>query len=105
MANEKSWRAVAIIADLENKDAIQVIVEGIPIAIFKVLNKYFATSNICTHAHAQLCDGYVEGEEVECPLHSGRFHIPTGKALGPPVTENLKTYPVQIEGNNILIGF
>jgi 3-phenylpropionate/trans-cinnamate dioxygenase ferredoxin subunit len=41
---------------------------------------------------------------IECPLHNGRFHIPTGKALSPPVCINLKTYPVRIERGILKLG-
>jgi nitrite reductase/ring-hydroxylating ferredoxin subunit len=40
---------------------------------------------------------------VECPLHQGRFHIPTGKAMGAPVTVDIATFPVKIEGADILV--
>ena len=41
---------------------------------------------------------------IECPLHQGRFHIPTGKAKSPPVCIDLKTYPAREEGGRIQIG-
>jgi nitrite reductase/ring-hydroxylating ferredoxin subunit len=31
-------------------------------------------------------EGFVDGEEVECPFHQGRFHIPTGHPSAPPCT-------------------
>ena len=37
-------------------------------------------------------------------MHLGRFHIPTGQARDAPVTVDLGTYPVKIEGGKIFIG-
>jgi len=37
------------------------------------------------------------GEEIECPLHQGKFHIATGKAVGVPCTEDIRTYAVKIK--------
>ncbi len=102
-SKESNWRMVASTADLDDVDAIQVTVDDTEIAIYKVEDKYYATSGICTHAQARLCEGYVEGDAIECPLHSGRFHIPTGKAIGAPATDDLRVYPLRIEGSNIHI--
>ena len=54
------------------------------IAIYNVGGAYYATEARCTHGMANLADGIVEGEEIECTFHFGRFHIPSGKATAPP---------------------
>ena len=41
--------------------------------------------------------------EIECPLHQGRFHIPTGKAKGAPVCIDLKTYPTRVVDGGVYI--
>jgi 3-phenylpropionate/trans-cinnamate dioxygenase ferredoxin subunit len=46
----------------------------------------------------------VLNREIECPLHQGRFDIPTGKPKSPPVCVHLKTYPVRIERGEVLLG-
>ena len=58
---------------------------------------------MCTHATGLLADGWVEDGEIECPLHQARFDIRTGKALCEPATEDLRTYPVKVEGGDVLI--
>ena len=40
---------------------------------------------------------------IECPLHAGRFDINTGKVLDPPATDDLKTYPVRVVGDEIQV--
>ena len=52
-----------------------------------------------------LADGFVEADDgsVECPLHQALFDIRTGQALCAPATENLKVYPVKIDGSDIFI--
>ena len=98
------FHAVAKTADLDDGEAIQVIVGKKEIAIYNLEGEYYATDDICTHAYASLADGYVEGDSIECPLHGGCFSIKTGKALTPPVTEDLKVYEVKIDGEDILVG-
>ena len=46
----------------------------------------------------------LRGELVKCPLHGSRFNVCTGAALEEPAEENLRTYPVRLEGGRILVG-
>ena len=100
----ENWMdALALDAVLEG-DVIAVKVAGKEVAVYEVAGKIFATDNICTHGHARLSDGFLEGQEIECPLHQGRFDVCTGKALCAPLNENIKIYPVKIEGERVFIG-
>lgn len=74
-----------------------------PIAVYNVDGEIFATSNICTHAIAILTDGYLEGEEIECPLHGGAFNVKTGEATHFPCEEALKTFEVEIKDGAVFI--
>lgn len=51
-----------------------------------------ATDGLCTHARVPLCDGALLGGILECPKHNGRFDLLTGKAIGRPVTIDLKVH-------------
>lgn len=101
--DDPSWKLVATSSELDGRDAVQVVVDDNAIAIYRIDGTFYATSGACTHAQAQLCDGYVEGDIIECPLHAGRFHIPTGKAIGAPATKDLKVYPVKVLGADIFV--
>lgn len=96
--------AVATLADFAATDAVAVIVGGREIAIYLVDGAVYATDNRCTHGDARLCDGYLEGHEIECPHHQGRFDIRTGAATCAPATLALQTYPVQLDGERVLLG-
>jgi 3-phenylpropionate/trans-cinnamate dioxygenase ferredoxin subunit len=45
----------------------------------------------------------VEGCEIECWMHGSRFDLRTGKPLGPPATESVPVFAVQIAGDDVLI--
>src|SRR6266516_4737603 len=92
-----AWQRVASFSE------IGVDVNGSPIALYRLSNEVFATSGICTHALALLSDGFVEDGRIECPLHQGQFDIRSGKALCAPVTEDLRTYAVKLEGDDVFI--
>lgn len=97
------WVKVAHVDDIEPSDVKACRVGNDFLAVYNVDGRFYATSDICTHAHAHLSDGYIEDDIVECPLHQGRFHIPTGKAISAPVTEDVRTFPVRVEDGNVLV--
>lgn len=84
-------------------DVVGVIVAGKDIAFYEVEGEVFATDNLCTHGAARLSDGFLEGNEIECPLHQGRFDVCTGKAMCAPLTEDIKIYPVKIENMRVML--
>ena len=98
-----AWYKVASKSNLDDEEVIGVAVEGTEIAVYRLGANFYATSNICTHAYTHLSDGYVEDDCIECPLHQQLFRIATGEALEGPAEEDLKTYPVRVEGEDIFV--
>lgn len=103
MSADQSWIDVASLDDLWEDAGFAVDAAGRDVALFRIGEQVHATDNLCTHGHARLCDGFVEGGEVECPLHQGRFDLRTGAATCAPAVEPLKTYPVRIEAGRVLL--
>ena len=73
------------------------------LALYNIGGTFYATDNRCTHARAYLSEGFIEGDTIECPLHGGRFHIPTGRPLSPPVRVAVRAYPVEVIDSEIYI--
>ena len=99
-----NWTRVAATGQLEDDEALAVVVDGRKIALYRSDGEFFATDNVCTHAYALLSDGFLEDGCIECPLHQGRFDIRTGRALCAPVPVDLTTYPVKVDGAAVLVG-
>jgi len=97
------WIDAAALADVPQGDVIGVLVAGKDIALYEVEGQVFASDNICTHGHARMSDGFLEGHEIECPLHQGKFDVCSGKALCAPLTEDIKTYVVRIENRRVML--
>ena len=97
------WIDVTATEDIPEDDVIGVDIAGKSIALYRVEGEVFATDNLCTHGNARLCDGFLEGHEIECPLHQGKFDIRNGKAMCAPLTEDVKTYPIKIEGGQVFL--
>ena len=66
-------------------------------------DNYYCTDGLCTHEQVHLEDGLVMDHVIECPKHNGQFDYRTGKALRAPVCEDLRTYPVKLEGGRVFI--
>ena len=96
-----NWVDALSADELPSDDVIGVVVDGRDIALYTVGDALYATDNICTHGQARLCDGFLEGHEIECPLHQGKFDVRTGAPTCAPVTEAIRSYPVKIEGGRV----
>ncbi len=97
------WIDVASEGDLFEGAGVPVTHEGREIALFWLDGQVFATDNLCTHGDARLCDGFVEGHEVECPFHQARFDLRTGQPTCGPAIDPVRTWPVRIENHRVLV--
>ena len=100
---DSHWHRVAKTDEVLDDEPKAVQVGNDYIALYRLEDKFYATDDICTHEFASLAEGFVDGDCIECPLHAGKFHIPTGKAMTAPVTEDIRTYPVKVEGGEIFV--
>ncbi len=100
-SDEQGWVKAADRGDLGADDVLGVVVAGREIALYDLGGEIFATDDICTHAYAKLSDGWLDKGEIECPLHAGRFDVRNGNATAPPCTDDIKTYPVRLVGDEI----
>ncbi len=80
-----------------------VDLEGRPVALFNIDGTYYAIADTCTHRGGPLSEGEVEGTIVTCPLHGATFDVTTGNVLGPPASEGVARYNVEVEGNDIKV--
>jgi naphthalene 1,2-dioxygenase system ferredoxin subunit len=96
-----NWNDVAAADDLWDGAGLAVQAGGREIAVFRSGDEVFATEALCSHGNARLCDGFVEGQEVECPLHQARFDLRSGVPACGPATTPVKVYPARIEGGRV----
>ena len=89
--------------DVPAGEMLIVEVEGEEIVLANVDGEIYAFGGECTHKGGPLGEGLLEGDEVECPFHQGRFNVKTGEAVQEPPTEPIPTYQVQVEGDDIRV--
>lgn len=98
-----TWIRVCAAGEIGAEDLTRFDHDGKSYCVYNTEEGFFATDGLCTHEEQHLEDGIVIGTVIECPLHQGRFDIPTGKALAAPVCVDLETYPVKVEGGDVFI--
>jgi ethylbenzene dioxygenase ferredoxin component len=89
--------------DVSEDQPRQVERDGVTYAVFQRGSEYFVTADQCTHGPGLLSEGFVTGDEIECPFHGGRFDLRTGAPTAPPCFEPVRVWAVHIEGGNICI--
>lgn len=100
---EAQWVDALAAEDLPADDVMGVVVAGRDIAIYTVGGELYATDNLCTHGQARLCDGFLEGHEIECPLHQGKFDVRDGMPVCEPVVDALRSYPIRVQGQRVFV--
>ncbi len=97
------WIELIGVDELEPGDVTPVSWGTKKLVIYDADDGLYVTQAHCSHAGAALCDGYFDGHIIECPLHQACFDICDGRALGPPATRSLQTYPVRVVKSRIQI--
>ena len=82
---------------------IAIEVDGVAVCLTRVGDEVFAVEDTCTHSEASLSEGEVSGTKIECWLHGAEFDLRTGEALTPPATSALKTFNVEVSGNQVVV--
>jgi len=103
---ELRWEKIGSLAELRNAQGIMFAAwDRFKLAVYEVEGVVYATADLCTHGGARLSEGFLEGHLIECPLHQGLFDIRTGEVAGPPCKRAVRTFPVRVEGDDLIAGF
>lgn len=99
-----NWIDACSTDEIDEEDVMRFDHDGRTFAIYHSPDgEFFATDGLCTHEKVHLAGGLVMDYMIECPKHNGQFDYRTGEAMRAPVCVNLKTYPVKVEGDRVLI--
>jgi 3-phenylpropionate/trans-cinnamate dioxygenase ferredoxin subunit len=101
MADE--WHDVGAVDAVSEDMPLTVKIGDREIGVYRVNGKHYALEDVCPHAYALLSQGFVDGEEIECPLHGAKFHIATGKCTKEPGGRDLASYPVKQDAGRLFV--
>lgn len=93
---------VANIKDLPSFGKKTISVEGVEILLVNIKGKIYAVENSCPHQGISLSAAIVKDDYISCPRHGYKFNLSDGQCIGRPEFK-LKTYPVTVDGDNILV--
>ena len=77
---------------------------GEHVVVCNVGGTFYAVRDTCTHDGGILGFGVFEDNIIECPRHGAKFDVTTGEAVAPPAVRPIQTYPIRIQGEDILVG-
>lgn len=74
------------------------------VALCNVNGDIYAVDNVCTHDDGPLGEeGYLLGDEIECPRHGARFCVRSGEVKTLPAIVSIPTFTVKVEGDEIFV--
>jgi 3-phenylpropionate/trans-cinnamate dioxygenase ferredoxin component len=82
---------------------LAVNVSGESILVVNYGGTFYAVSNICTHEHVELVDGFLIDDSIVCPAHLSQFRLETGEVLSPPALIPLKTYRTKVDVGEVFV--
>lgn len=94
---------VADCKDIGPGQTRRVVVNGVAVLLANVAGRIYAVDDLCTHEDSSLSLGCLKGELVDCTLHGSRFSVITGQPVEEPATEALRTWPVRIRDDKVLV--
>ncbi len=97
------WVKVARATDLAEGHAAVVTAKGQRIALARVEGQVYAVQDLCTHDGGPLGEGEVIDHSIECPRHGAKFDVKTGAVVTLPAVIPVKTFPVKVAGEEILV--
>ncbi|MGH3984674.1 MAG: Rieske (2Fe-2S) protein [Pseudonocardiaceae bacterium] len=78
-------------------------VDGVPVVLVRQGEQVYALADVCSHAEIALSEGEVTRKGLECWLHGSCFDLRTGEPSSPPASEQVDTYAVRIDGEDVYV--
>ncbi|MEM1057362.1 MAG: FAD-dependent oxidoreductase [Bacteroidota bacterium] len=94
---------VASISDLADGEMRQVDAGGTAVLLSRIDGDFHACTAHCPHYGAPLETGILTGTTVVCPWHHAAFDVCTGALDEPPSLDGLRSFEVEIQGNDVLV--
>lgn len=91
------------LSDVSEDLPFRAEVDGIGYAVFQAGDQYYVSVDLCSHGPGFLSEGFVEGCEVECPFHQGRFDLRTGEPTAPPCEMPIQVWTPVVRDDAIFI--
>jgi len=99
-----AWVRLGSLTELEVDSGQRVeLSDDDAVALIRTEDAVYALVDCCTHEEYPLSEGFVEEDKVECVLHGSRFDLATGHPDIPPAVAPVRTFPVKVDGDDVLV--
>ena len=100
---KEGYVRVASVGEVPPGGMKAVDADGVQVVICNVDGELYAVHDECTHECYPLSEGSLKGHQLTCMLHGARFDVRTGEVTALPAYGSVKTYPIEIDGEDILV--
>lgn len=100
---ETEWQEVSTEVAVREAGVCAVYAGDRELALYAVKGAIYATDNRCTHGEARLSDGFLLDDEIECPLHQGRFNVRDGLPMCAPLFAPVRAFPVKVDMGRVFV--
>lgn len=97
------WVDLGAVESFKDKPLHKVQVGKHPVALSYRDGKFGAVSSVCNHVGGPLADGKLDGEYLECPWHSWKFHRSTGEGEPGFESDCVPRYDVKVEKGHVFV--
>lgn len=99
------WSDIGMLNDFKEGAPVRADIGDHAIAVYRIGDEVYAIGDVCPHQkNVRLSEGFFDGSTIECPRHQSCFDVRTGKVISPPARQDVRRYPVMIQGGKVFIG-
>jgi 3-phenylpropionate/trans-cinnamate dioxygenase ferredoxin subunit len=99
----EGFRKACLLAEVTEPGALRVEFDDMDVAIVRSGDVVYAIEDVCSHAEVALSEGEVEGNTIECWMHGSCFDLRSGAPTGPPATEPVDVFDVEVLGEVVYV--
>lgn len=93
---------VGRVKDFPERRGKAVLLDGVPVAVFREGSRFVAMADTCPHMRASLSAGKLDGTHVECGVHKWRFDVATGTS-GSRTGAAVRVYEVRVSNGDVYL--
>jgi nitrite reductase/ring-hydroxylating ferredoxin subunit len=97
------FEAVATVSEVPPGAYNEYELGGREIIVANLNGRFYAFTAICSHMDGPLVQGTLIDGVITCPWHFSEFRVEDGCAVKGPATNPIETYPVRVEGEQVLV--
>lgn len=94
---------VGLVSEIPPGKAKAIHLEKFKVAVFNIDGKFYAIKDACPHAEYPLAKGVLHGDVVACSSHNWQFNVKTGQCLRGNPDICIRTFEIEVRGDEIWV--